>query len=264
MKIFILFSILVIVKNSDFDYSQTYHKILDFYSEGSPKELFKTWHFLNKKEYDLNSEQALQRYRVFKDNLKYIKAHNEKKLSYELGLNQFSDLTFEEFKQKYTIRPINLDLRTPNINFDILADLKEEENPEDKNLTQYASIDYSNLAEVRSTGDCGSCWAMSATTAIEVYRAINFKKREKVSPQYLVDCSYYDGGCNGGLPQSAFEYVKETGIPLEVNYPYTAKQGDCQGIKGPKISITDYSYCHNDYTFELYRCSISRVYNLLK
>ncbi len=93
MKYLIFVSLLVIASCVHLDYTETYHKILDYYSEGSPKELFKVWHFLNKKEYDLNSEYSLTRYKKFKDNLKLIKAHSNKNLPYKLGLNEFSDLS---------------------------------------------------------------------------------------------------------------------------------------------------------------------------
>ena len=37
------------------------------------------------------------RYNVFLDNLKYIEKQNSMNLSYTVGINQFSDLTWEEF-----------------------------------------------------------------------------------------------------------------------------------------------------------------------
>jgi hypothetical protein len=38
--------------------------ILNKYMDKSPKELFKVYHMLFKKEYELNSETGLQRYRI--------------------------------------------------------------------------------------------------------------------------------------------------------------------------------------------------------
>lgn len=41
------------------------------------------------------------RYNVFLDNLKYIEKQNSMNLSYSVGINQFSDLTWEEFQKGY-------------------------------------------------------------------------------------------------------------------------------------------------------------------
>ncbi len=41
------------------------------------------------------------RYKTFVANFNAIKEHNAKKLDYEMGVNQFSDLTVDEFSQIY-------------------------------------------------------------------------------------------------------------------------------------------------------------------
>ncbi len=45
--------------------------------------------------------EADYRYTVFADTLEFIKTENQKDLTYELGINKFADLTWEEFKSKY-------------------------------------------------------------------------------------------------------------------------------------------------------------------
>lgn len=70
------------------------------------KDVFKAWHYAYEKPYDLNSETALQRYKIFKQNIAYIKKVNSEQRSYRLGLGPDTDLTYEEYtKGKETQLP---------------------------------------------------------------------------------------------------------------------------------------------------------------
>ena len=79
------------------DESVQIKKILNSFMDSTPKELFKVWHLLYKREYTYASEEAKMRFRNFKINLALIKETNSKHLGYTFGLNQFSDLSAEEF-----------------------------------------------------------------------------------------------------------------------------------------------------------------------
>lgn len=71
-------------------------------------------------------------------------------------------------------------------------------------------------------GNCGSCWAFSATGALEGQMG---KRGQLISlsEQNLLDCDTRSYGCRGGYMEAAFYCIQmEGGINSEKVYPYTA------------------------------------------
>ena len=86
---------------------------------------------------------------------------------------------------------------------------------------------------IQDQGQCGSCWAFSATAAMESAYAIKNGTLYKLPEQNFVSCSFLYGnlGCNGGLYNYAWNYSETHPIESEANYPYTSgttmKSGSC-------------------------------------
>jgi C1A family cysteine protease len=172
-----------------------------------------------------NSMQEMEtRFSIFRQNIINIISHNsDANQNFTMGVNQFTDLTADEFRMLY------------------VSGLKAEVGSYGcKTFTSSASgapatIDWRTkgaVTSVKDQGQCGSCWSFSSTGAVEGAWAISKGQLTDFSEQELVDCatgvSYGSHGCNGGQMEGAFKFVIENGQCTLSSYPYTAKDGTCQ------------------------------------
>ncbi|XP_072390809.1 crustapain-like [Diabrotica undecimpunctata] len=211
----------------------------------STKEEWKRFKLQFNKTYTTNKEE-LKRYKVFKDNLKNIHKHNKRfdkgKETYLQEMNRFGDLTDKEFGDIYGLAENDFVIK-----YDDNTKVKEKKGG---NISTSNSkdefLDWSKTGAVtpaKDQGTCGSCWIFSAVAALESY---NFRKTGKLvafSEQNIVDC-YSNDTCDGGIPESAAEYIYNNGIHLESDYPYTAGQDACKVLIKPpiRIAFNDTSY----------------------
>jgi len=190
------------------------------------------------KSYDSVEEYA-KRLGIFAENMERVAKMNAEHVLINgeavFGVTKFSDLTPEEFKATYlTYRPSN---RTRNVKDPVI------EGPIANDIDW---VSKGAVTPVKDQGRCGSCWAFSATAAIESYAKLSGKYGlEVLSAQQINSCDKRDGGCNGGNTETAYEYVRGAGgIETESDYPYTSgggSTGSCR-FESSRIAVTISGY----------------------
>lgn len=183
-------------------------------------------------------EEKLNRFDIFKDNLIHIDETNKRVTNYWLGLNEFADLTHDEFKKMY---------------LGLKVDLAGGENSGDREFSYGDVVDLPKsvdwrkkgaVTRVKNQGSCGSCWAFSTVAAVEGVNQIVTGNLTGLSEQELIDCdTSFNNGCNGGLMDYAFSFiVKNGGLHKEEDYPYIMEEGTCERRKDEPQVVTISGY----------------------
>jgi len=191
---------------------------------------WETYKLLHSKSYDSSVEEKF-RMKIYMENKNKIAKHNslyaQGDVPYGLAMNKYGDLLHHEFVS--TMNGFKRNYNDSTVPRHLVATFITPEN-----LDAPKQIDWrakGAVTDVKDQGQCGSCWAFSTTGALE---GQNYRKTgvlTSLSEQNLIDCStkYGNEGCNGGLMDQAFQYIKDNkGIDTETSYPYEGKDDTCQ------------------------------------
>ena len=175
-----------------------------------------------------------RRYVIFRSNVDMIHRVNGRKLTYQVGINEFSNLTFKEFEASYLInrsKRRGLGLKAPSMftaSNGPTTGIPDQLDWRTKNVVTPVKKQSGFFPWPRK---CGACWAFSATGAIEGALAKKTGTLISLSEQQLLDCAPMTYGCDGsdGVDY-AFAYVMRQrkspgGIQTAESYPYVAKKG---------------------------------------
>lgn len=190
--------------------------------------------FVSQYNRSYSGEPYSTRKAIFEENVRRINEVNSKNLPYRLDINEFADISKAEFRQS------KFGMKKPRPDGFLGAVRKS---PSYLGRHQYSgasvpeAVDWSSLGAVTPVKDqqmCGSCYAFSATGALEGRIEIARGQLLSLSEQQIVDCSQESGnnGCNGGLMDFVFQYVTDHGICSESDYPYSATEEETCKAQG--------------------------------
>lgn len=215
MKVFAIVAVLVVCASA-FEYTAEWEM----------------WKKTQGKEYR-SDEEELHRHIVWESNQEYVINHNKnaEKLGWTLEMNVFADLESSEFGAMY-----NGYAKAPRRNTTrYYVPIGKDQLPSTVDWTTKGAV-----TPVKNQKQCGSCWAFSTTGSLEGQTFLHKGNLPSLSEQQLVDCSdsFGNHGCQGGLMDNAFKYIKSNGgIDTESSYPYEAKNDKCR-YKSADIAAT--------------------------
>jgi len=192
---------------------------------------------------------------------------NKIETTWKAEKNKFHEWELEAFKKTLGVplEAIGKPSKLEEFSHENVEDLPEQFDAR----TQWP--DCPTIQEVRDQGNCGSCWAFGAVEAMSDRICVASKAATvvRISAEDLLSCCSACGfGCNGGFPESAWNYFKSHGLVTGGNYnskvgcqPYSIQDCDhhvngtrkpCGGSEVPtprcekKCSNEDYKVSFKD------------------
>nr|AKO90279.1 cathepsin L1 [Tigriopus japonicus] len=191
-------------------------------------EEWEAWKYIHGQNYSTPAEEKF-RMKVFMENKNKVAKHNNRAHrglhTYFLKMNKYGDLLHHEFVNQMNGYRNDLKEKKPLLGASFISPANVEIPDQVDWRTKGA------VTPVKDQGQCGSCWAFSATGSLEGQHFRKTGKMVSLSEQNLIDCSvsYGNHGCNGGLMDFAFKYIKENGgIDTESAYPYEGEDDSCR------------------------------------
>ncbi|KAJ8984239.1 hypothetical protein NQ317_007471 [Molorchus minor] len=183
----------------------------------------------HRKQYESETEERF-RLKIYMENAHKIAKHNklyaQGMVGYKLGINKYADMLHHEFVQ--TVNGFN---KSKSL-------LRGQELEESVTFIPPANVKLPGEVDWRKEGlslvsrirDIVDHAGVSVLHGTKASITVKLKNSYLFSEQNLIDCSekFGNNGCNGGLMDNAFAYIKKNGgIDTEASYPYKAEDEKC-------------------------------------
>jgi len=180
-------------------------------------------------------EEYNERFSVFKENYDRILKHNkDSQQMHTLKLNEFADLTSEEF-----IQSIGSTEEVTQGEFSMFQGSEYAFVPEEWDWSTQGKVSQIK----KHIQACGGSWAFSAIGAIESSYMIKHSKQVELSEQQLLDCTFEvhmnkERECDYGTVYNAFYYAHQHCLLTRKEYPYLGYVNNCSANSdiGVKVS----------------------------
>ncbi|KAL5260123.1 hypothetical protein ACHWQZ_G010295 [Mnemiopsis leidyi] len=167
-----------------------------------------------------------ERLRNFKQTVEVVNdVNDDKTLPYTSCLNFVSVMTDQEVRDLLTLDRVNI------------SRWEKEQEPSSYSFLKQPKVvnwvERGAVPAVKNQGSCGSCWAFSATSAMEGNYFIETGDQVSFSDQESLECSVEGldkkwNGCSGGWMGWPYDYVKKVDrLALEKDFKYVASDRPC-------------------------------------
>nr|XP_018903186.1 PREDICTED: putative cysteine proteinase CG12163 isoform X2 [Bemisia tabaci] len=179
-----------------------------------------------------------ERLDIFRENLlRYDKMNEADRGTAVYGIDQFSDWTFEEFKQRISgikKEPFDVSVNESMVYYD-------DPSPGDKKIIpeNFDWRDEGVVGRIKEQGFiCGSCSAFATVATLEILYSIKHRSIKYFSEQQLLDCDTRSRGCGGGWSHNMIKYVQEAGgLESDKTYPYKGENATSECLFDKDMAI---------------------------